>query len=100
MNTLEKILSLLNSRRLWLLIAQAAVTLVFIAGLVAPLFDREIDTRDLPESEALVDRLMGYAAIFSALLSAFLGIWIVLGGAQELTRSYSERPPGVRDRGD
>jgi hypothetical protein len=98
MNTFEKIASLLNSRRFWLLVAGAALFLVYIAAAVAPILGAEIDTSDLPDEEALADRIMAYAEKIAVLLSAIGGLWKLLDFGKETAASYTTRPPGVNDR--
>ena len=99
MNFFEKLGSLLNSRRFWLLVAQAAVVLVTIAGLVAPIIGQEIDTSNLPDAEALADRLMAYVEKIAALVLAIGGVLKLIGSVQQTINGYTERPAGVRDRG-
>ena len=98
MNFLQKLLSLFNSRRFWLLLAQAALAVVAIAAVVAPVFGEEIDTSGLPDEEALADRLMGYIERIVIGVGGIVTVLQALSGAKSLTESYTSRPPGVNDK--
>jgi hypothetical protein len=96
MNLLEKVGSLLQSRRLWVLLAQGVAVLIAIVGLVAPVLDYEVP--ELPDEEALAARLESAAAKFAALLMSAVAIFKWLSGAQQLSTDYTFRPAGTNDR--
>jgi hypothetical protein len=98
MSVLEKVKSLLVSRRFWLFVAQAAIAIVSLAAIVGPIFGAEIDTSELPDEEALADQLMAGVERIVALIGGVLVVLRALSGAQELTSSYTARPPGSFDR--
>jgi hypothetical protein len=98
MSVLEKIKSLLLSRRFWLFVAQAAIAIVFAAAMVGPIFGAEVDTSELPDDEALADQLVAGVEPLAKIFAGLLLILRTLSGAQELTSSYTARPPGSFDK--
>ena len=97
MGILEKVESLLRSRRFWIHVAGAAIALLFVFNVVMQAFGGE--TVDVPETDALANRLIALAERIAAVIGAALVILRFLSSGSELIASYSTRPPGVRDRG-
>ena len=100
MNTLEKITSLLNSRRFWMLVAQGASVLVALVSMIAPLLNFEINISDMPElePEALANTMFAFAQNIAALTAGVTLVWKMLSNTQAVSADYTTRPAGVADR--
>lgn len=97
MGILEKIKSLMLSRRFWVLIAQAAVSLLVLAGMIMPALG--FDAPDAPpDVDAVTDRLAQAGERIAALLGAVITILALGANTGTTIANYTQRPPGVADR--
>jgi len=96
MGILEKIKTLLRSRRLWMLLAQAVIAVLLIAGMFVPLLG--LDAPDVPDEDALTDRLAAAGERIAAVIGAVLTIISFFASARQTSADYTLRPPGVKDR--
>lgn len=91
---LEKINTLLSSRRLWLTSAEAVLAVIAILVIVAPALDVDVDTSNLPDDEALADRLIAGTRSIAALIGGVVIVLRELASFANLRDSYHNRPPG------
>jgi hypothetical protein len=96
MGFLEKLKTLLESRRFWLYVARAAIALIVLAGFILPLLGQEVP--EAPDEEELADKLMARFERVAALVGAVIMIWQIIVDGRDLNASYTTRPAGVRDR--
>jgi hypothetical protein len=96
MSFLEKLKSLLLSRRFWLLAAQGAIAIIMLVGMVAPLLGFEAPA--VPDEQEVADRWAKAAERVAAVIGAVITILAFLKNGGNLMQDYTVRPPGVRDR--
>lgn len=96
MSILEKLKSLAQSRRFWVLVAQAAVSLVVLAGLIMPVLG--LDAPETPDVDAVTDRLATAGERIAAVLGAVITLLALGANTGQTITGYTHRPPGVADR--
>jgi hypothetical protein len=96
MGWLEKAQTLLQSRRFWLYVARAAVSLLVLVGMVMPLLGKEAP--DVPDEEALAERLMARVERVAAIIGAVIVLWQLIADGRQVNADFTVRPPGARDR--
>lgn len=95
LSILDKIRTLVTSRRFALALAGAVWALLVLVQLIAPAIGVELDTSGMPTEEAVAARIEHGVTQLGAFLSA-LGVvaTMVWGIIRPLVDSYTTRPPG------
>lgn len=97
MGILEKLLSLLKSRRFWLYLARSIVAVLFIAAMVGDALG--VDIGEVPEDEeALADQLSAAFARVGEIFAAVVALLGLLYDGRKVNADYTTRPAGVKDR--
>jgi hypothetical protein len=88
--------SLLQSRRFWLYMARAAVSLLVLAGFILPMFG--VDAPEVPDEESLADELAARFERVAAIIGTVLLLWQLIMDGRQVSADFTVRPPGAKDR--
>lgn len=96
MGGLEKLRTLLTSRRFWLYGARLVVTLMVLATFIFPILGQAAP--DVPDEEELADRLMKAVERIAAILGTVIALVTLIVDGKQVSADYTIRPPGACDR--
>ncbi|MHC4620252.1 MAG: hypothetical protein ACYTEQ_21095 [Planctomycetota bacterium] len=106
LSTIQKIKSLLNSRRMWVFAFTAVLAGVAFVGQIVPAMDVDLDViqamLDDGAPTELAEQAISheYTRQVIALLEFGLFVLGMFGGGVKMASDYTKRPPGVGDWGE